>query len=127
MIGSPSNNVLPFPKRMPSLLPSAESMSAEWWKAALARTEQVVEMLSTRHVCDGWLLDRPAAARTLQYFRRLAIGGPENETEDRTANAFFSNHGQSFDRIFYGNPLSMICEAAGHSPRAQRTGRVSAT
>jgi hypothetical protein len=37
------------------------------------------------------------------------------------SKTLFSNHGQSFDWIFYGNPMGMICGQAAQSPRANVT------
>jgi hypothetical protein len=52
-------------------------------KAMLARVEQVVGLLRTRHVRDGWTIDETAATRAVMYFRRRVEGPPfKNEDED---------------------------------------------
>jgi predicted GNAT family acetyltransferase len=66
--------------------------------AILARAEQVVDVLRTRYVCDGWHgkgLDEVAAERALQYFRRQADGAPEDDQDPEweAAVAFVGDHG----------------------------------
>lgn len=96
-------------------------------KAALARLEQVIDILRTRHVRDGWHdgggLDEAAAARALAYFR---AGCPEETDQDfverDAATDFIFSHGQSLDWIIDGDPVGLICRAAKHSARAQSLG-----
>jgi hypothetical protein len=92
--------------------------------AILARAQQMVDLLRTCYVCEGWHgkgLDEPAAERMLQYFRRQADGAPEDDQDPEweAAIAFFFDHGQSLDWILVGNPGSMICGAAARSARAK--------
>jgi hypothetical protein len=92
-------------------------------KAILARVEQIVELLRTRHIRKGWKMDEDGAACTLAYFRRHVEGPPfENEDQDTTeftkACDFVGSHAQSLDWILYGDPSSMICRLAKHSERA---------
>jgi hypothetical protein len=96
-------------------------------RAILARAEQVVDLLRTRYVCEGWHekgLDEPAAERMLQYFCRQADGdgAPEDDQDPEweAALAFFFDHGQSLDWIMLGNPGGMITGAAACSARAEK-------
>ncbi|MET4601091.1 hypothetical protein ABIB90_000542 [Bradyrhizobium sp. JR4.1] len=89
----------------------------------LARVEQIVDVLRTRYICEGWQMDEAGAARALIYFRRHVEGPPfENEDEDTAAYhqalEFFRSHGQNLDWIHDGNPVGMICGLAKESPRA---------
>jgi hypothetical protein len=92
-------------------------------RAILARVEQIVDLLRTRFVCEGWRMDEHGAARALDYFRRH-VDGPAftDEDEDTTAYhqalEFFRSHGQNLDWIHDGNVGGMICGLAGHSTRA---------
>jgi hypothetical protein len=89
--------------------------------AALARAEQMIELLRTRHVCEGWHghgLDEAAAARTLAYFRNWAAGGPDDVDEWMSVVEFLDDHGQSIDWILLGDPGGMICGSASRSARA---------
>jgi hypothetical protein len=52
-------------------------------RATLARIEQIVDLLRTCYVREGWKIDDKAADRALAYFRRRAEGPPfKNEDED---------------------------------------------
>jgi hypothetical protein len=89
--------------------------------AALARAEQMIEILRTRHVCEGWHghgLDETAAARALAYFRNWAAGGEDNVDEWMAVVKFLGDHGQSIDWIVLGDPGALISGAAGRSARA---------
>lgn len=78
-------------------------------KAILARVEQIVDLLRTRYICEGWKMDEGSAARALDYFKRH-VYGPAFKDEDEDTAAyyqaleFFSSHGQSLDWIHGGNP-----------------------
>jgi hypothetical protein len=39
--------------------------------AILARAEEVVDLLRTRYVREGWKIDETAAERALEYFRSM--------------------------------------------------------
>jgi hypothetical protein len=72
-------------------------------RAILARVEEIVDLLRTRHIRDGWQIDEDGAARALAYFRRH-VEGPafKNEDEDTAeyyahALPFFNSHGQNLD------------------------------
>jgi hypothetical protein len=98
--------------------PAAVEADGIDFAACLARTEQVVDYLRTRFICEGWHgrgLDEEAAARTLEYFRR---GMPDDDPDFETVIRFFGDHGQSLDWIFAGDPGGMICRGAANSRRA---------
>jgi hypothetical protein len=86
--------------------------------AILARAEQAIDLLRTRYIGAGWKLDEQAAQRALQYFRRMAAGGPENDEEYESVCAFWFDHGQSLDWLINGDPGGLICPAAARSARA---------
>jgi hypothetical protein len=96
-------------------------------KAILARVEQIVDLLRTCYVREGWKIDEGAADRALRYFRRHVEGPPlENEDQDTTefhegVVEFVGSHGQSLDWIFDGDPGGMICRLAARSKRAGDT------
>jgi hypothetical protein len=83
--------------------------------AILARVEQIIDLLRTRHVREGWRLDEEGAARTLRYFRHCADGGRDNMAEWGAATDFLYRNGQSLDWVILGNPGGMICHAAAQS------------
>jgi hypothetical protein len=93
-------------------------------KAILARAEQIVDLLRTCYVREGWKIDEAAADRALAYFRRHVEGPPfENEDQDTIefhegAVEFVGSHGQSLDWVLCGDPGSMICRLASRSKRA---------
>ena len=39
-------------------------------RAILARVEEIIDLLRTRHIRDGWQMDEEGASRALAYFRR---------------------------------------------------------
>jgi hypothetical protein len=86
-------------------------------RAILARVEQILDLLRTCHVRDGWRLDEEGAERTLRYFRHRADGGQDDDRyhELRAANEFLYRNGQSLDWVFVGDPRGMICNAAAQS------------
>jgi len=86
--------------------------------AILARAEEVVEVLRTRHVREGWNMDERASARALEYFRTSAVNGLDDDELRRAAIEFLVSHGQSLDWVFCGNPIGMICGLATASQRA---------
>jgi hypothetical protein len=98
-------------------------------KAILARVEQIVDLLRTCYVREGWKIDEAAADRALRYFRRHVEGPPfENEDQDTIefhegVVEFVGSHGQSLDWIFDGDPGGMICRLAARSERAYGAGK----
>jgi len=92
-------------------------------RAILARVEEIIDLLRTRHIRDGWKMDEEGATRALAYFRRH-VDGPRVKDEDEDTSQyyqaveFFRSHGQSLDWIHDGNPSGMICTLAFHSQQA---------
>lgn len=88
--------------------------------ATLARAEEIVALLRTSYIREGWKLDEVAAERALDSLRRYKPAeGEEDDPDDvREAMDFFHSHGQSLDWIFFGDPKSMICMLAARSERA---------
>jgi hypothetical protein len=87
-------------------------------RAVLARAEQIVELLSTCYVRDGWKIHKAAAKRALAYCRAYAKDGSDPDEARRAALDFFHSHGQSLDWVFCGDVGGMICGLAKHSQRA---------
>ncbi|WP_219682156.1 hypothetical protein [Bradyrhizobium canariense] len=93
----------------------------------LARVEQIVDVLRTRYICEGWQMDEDGAARALNYFRRHVEGpGFKDEDEDTLEFTrvleFFRSHGQSLDWAHDGDLAGMICRLAKVSPRGGALG-----
>jgi hypothetical protein len=82
--------------------------------AVVARAEQIVDLLRTRHVCEGWALDEGRAEQFQQNIRRLDIEAEDVDIEQQI-NDWVIDHGQSFDWIFRGDHGVMICGAAAGS------------
>jgi hypothetical protein len=87
-------------------------------RAILERFEQIIDLLRTCHVREGWRLDEEGAERTLRYFRRMAKGGREDHHEFTAAREFLYRNGQSLDWVILGDPRGMICHAAAQSAAA---------
>jgi hypothetical protein len=88
------------------------------WPGILARAEHMIATLRRSYGSENWATaDEEAAARTLQYFRACAAGLDDEEEWGATIE-FFGVHGQSFDWIFCGDPVTMIHGMAAHSHRA---------
>jgi hypothetical protein len=105
------------------LVGPAFGLAANDPKDEIARLEQAVEILRTRHVCDGWKMDEAGAERALRYFR---AGCPDDDDEWGATVSFISSHGLSFDWICKGNVGPMVCEGAKHSEHANSIAAVSA-
>jgi hypothetical protein len=89
--------------------------------AILKRFEQLIDVLRTRYVCEGWQLDEEGAARTLRYFRRCADNSGRRQRitpEFHAALEFLHHHGQSIDWVMTGDETVMICCAAASSSQA---------
>jgi hypothetical protein len=84
----------------------------------LPRAEQIVELLTTCYVREGWKIDKAAAKRALAYCRAYAKDGSDPNEGRRVAMDFFHSHGQSLDWVFCGDIGGMICGLAKHSQRA---------
>ncbi|WP_213740936.1 hypothetical protein [Bradyrhizobium sp. dw_411] len=86
--------------------------------AALVRMEQVVDLLRTCYVREGWKIDDVAAERALDFVRQYAKDGSESDEGREAALQFLGSHGQSLDWIFCGDVGGMICRLAKNSERA---------
>jgi hypothetical protein len=84
--------------------------------AQLARAEQMVDLLRTRYVSEGWheawRSDEAAAGRMLQFFRRALEGHPDDDDEFQHVCDFVFRHGQSLDWILDGKIDGLICGVA---------------
>ena len=56
--------------------------------ASLPRAEQIVELLTTCYVREGWKIDKAAAKRALAYCRAYAKDGSDPDDERRAAMDF---------------------------------------
>ena len=99
--------------------PSLDELAALDRAAIVARAEQMVEVLRTCHVADGWQLDEPRAARFLDSLRRLDFADGDS-AEQAVVLDWVRDHGQSYDWIFDGDPLAMVCRGAARSARAPK-------
>jgi hypothetical protein len=88
---------------------------------SLARMEQVVDLLHTCYVREGWKIDNEAAARALAFMRQFAKDGSEPDDGREATLDFLHSHGQSLDWVFCGDVGGMICGGAAHSERASST------
>lgn len=88
----------------------------------VARAEEIVRLLRTCYVCEGWELDGKRADEFLENVRRLGIKGRGREARLTHIIAWVSDHGQSLDWLFRGNVGVMVCEAAARSfaPKSRR-------
>lgn len=73
------------------------------------RAREIVRTLGERIVRDGWVFDRTRAARFLNNIRKL---DPDDGDAMEPIVEWVSDHGQSLDWIFCGNPSVMICRLA---------------
>ncbi|KRR20377.1 hypothetical protein [Bradyrhizobium retamae] len=109
---------LPIAAAVPVASPSIASPMSDKpssLEAELARFEQAVNVLRTRHVCEGWTMDEAAAERALSYFRK---GCPDDDEEWGATLYFMASHGLSFEWIHYGDPSVMIAQSASLSRQA---------
>jgi hypothetical protein len=86
--------------------------------ASLARAKQIVDLLSTCYVREGWKIDQAAAECALAYCRAYARDASDPDEGRKAAIDFFRSHGQSLDWVFCGDIGGMICGLAKHSERA---------
>jgi hypothetical protein len=94
--------------------PTSMDSSAE----TLRRAEEMVDLLRTRCIREGWQLDELAAERALAYCRGCAASDADPDDERKAALDFFHSHGQSLDWVFLGQNGAMICSLAANSERA---------
>jgi len=76
-------------------------------QAIAARAEQLVDVLATRYVREGWAFDHDRAARFLQYVRHLDATVGNTDREGETIK-WVLDHGQSPDWLFYGDVSDLI-------------------
>jgi hypothetical protein len=86
--------------------------------SSLARAEQVVTLLRTCYIREGWKIDDEAAEVALTYCRQYAADGSDPDEERMAAIDFFLSHGVSIDWVFGGAVGGLICRGAKHSQRA---------
>jgi hypothetical protein len=98
------------PVPLPPLAPAADSK-----EATIARAEQMVELLRSRFIHDGWKLDEKRAAAFLDSVRKL---DPEDGDAMLPIVEWVSDHRQSLDWIFQGDAGVMICRLAAISAAA---------
>src|ERR1700748_3834379 len=97
----------------------APALPAEWSAAASPkRAEEVVELLRTRYIREGWKIDEDAAARALAYCRDYATDGSGPADDQAAALDSFHDHGISLDWVFRGDVAGLICGVAMNSARA---------
>jgi predicted nucleic acid-binding protein len=100
-------------------LPSAQA-AADNQAAIVSRAEQVVELLRSKYVADGWQLNEQRAADFLDALRRLDFEN-DDSLEMKSVLDWVHDHGQSLDWIFQGDFAAMICAGAAHSVSAAPT------
>jgi predicted nucleic acid-binding protein len=100
-------------------LPSAQA-AADNQAAIVSRAEQVVELLRSKYVADGWQLNEQRAADFLDALRRLDFEN-DDSLEMKSVLDWVHDHGQSLDWIFQGDVAAMICAGAAHSVSAAPT------
>jgi hypothetical protein len=92
---------------------AAVNPSANDKGAMVRRAEEVVELLSTRYIRADWHdnFNKGRAAKFLQNIQQLDLEAEDVELEEEI-HAWLSDHGQSYDWIFAGDPGGMICYVA---------------
>lgn len=85
----------------------------------VGRAEQMVALLRDRFVCAGWheRFDEQRAAKFLDAIRREDWSA-DNDPASPIVRAWVRDHGQSFDWLYTGDLVSLICGAARRSPIA---------
>jgi hypothetical protein len=82
--------------------------------AALRRAAQIVRVLG-EYGGDGWTFDKARGTRFLESMCNLDYKDGDCD-EMTTILEWVSDHGQSLDWIFRGDPVSMICAGAALAP-----------
>jgi hypothetical protein len=119
LAGMASAGALPIVAAIPTA--AAPAMPAGSERAgAFARMEQIVELLRTCYVREGWKIDDEAAERALAFARQYAKDGSETDEGHQAAIDFVGSHGQSLDWVFCGDVGGMVCRLAKHSERAAK-------
>lgn len=98
---------------------SAEPADGGDRQAVVSRAEQMVELLRDRFVCAGWheRFDEQRAATFIDAVRREDWSS-DDDPASPIVSSWMRDHGQSFDWLYDGNPVSLICGAAMQSPNA---------
>ena len=98
---------------------TSPAAAAEDRPAVIARAEQMVEILRDCFVCDGWheSFDRQRASEFLDAVRQQDYSA-EDDPKLETITAWVSDHGQSLDWLYFGDPDGLVCRAAGRSSSA---------
>src|ERR1700722_3101241 len=119
LAGVASAALLPIAAAVPTAAPAMPSDPDGLDRpAALARMEQVVDLLRTCYVREGWKIDNEAAERALAFMRQFAKDGSEPDDGREATLDFLHSHGQNLDWVFCGDVGGMICGGAAHSERA---------
>jgi hypothetical protein len=92
--------------------PTAPDATCE--SAIVARAEQIVDLLRTRRICEGWKLDEVRADQFLQNVRRLDLKAGDTDLEGEII-AWAHDHGQSLDWLLEGDPIRLVCGGAAQS------------
>lgn len=87
--------------------------------AALLRAAEMVRILREQSARDGWTFDEARATRFLESMCTLKPKDGDCE-EMTTILEWVSDHGQSLDWIFCGDPTVMICRLASTAPKQTR-------
>lgn len=92
---------------------------------AAERAVEIVRVLRTYRVRDGWQIDNEAAERALAWFNGRVTGRVSDDEpmtdEGMAAMRFLGDHGQSLDWVFMGDIKGVICALAAHSKQAARS------
>jgi hypothetical protein len=87
--------------------------------AELARAEYMVGLLRMSVGCKPWSVHDDDAERFLRYFRDRAAGKRDSARTFHADVIWFCNYyNQNLDWLLYGDPATMIYEAAARSLRA---------
>jgi hypothetical protein len=103
----------------PAAVPEVQRSSLDR-AATLARAVQLVSTLKDCHVRDGWSLN---AGRGASFLRSIQEFDPnDGDCEHfRQILEWVSDHGQSLDWLFAGDPRVMICASAARTTISART------
>ena len=100
-------------------LPSPAIAMDNRQSATLARFEQLLNVLHTRHIADGFTVDETAADQALGFFKRRANGDRTDDVAgEQSAIDFIRSHGGSLDWVFDGDLEGLLAYRASHSTRA---------
>jgi len=105
---------------VPAFAVAAVTPSAFDKVAMVLRAEEVVDLLSTRYIREGWYdsFDKDRAAKFLQDVRLFDISAEDVDHEEKII-VWVRDHGVSLDWLFEGDQRGMICGLAGYkAPRS---------